>query len=381
MSRTIGKPRYEILARSLVAFLCIWTVSARPVRAGLPGKYRIADLKALEKAFVDLAQEVRPSVVAIRTFYVHQDNERESRRNRMPISQGSGVIISKDGYIATNRHVLEEPANRFVVILDSGERFDATVRQMDIRSDLAVIKIEAENLQPVRWGDLRKVRVSQWTFSVGNPFGMGNHDGNLSVGLGTVTALGRSLTRRLAEDRDLQYYGNLIETSSPINPGNSGGPLFNVDGELIGIVTAIETSSGFNEGAGFAIPIDKNTRRILDRLKNGKRIDYGYLGVTIRDNDKRTVRRVVDGRIYWGASIESIAIDDGPAAKAGLKARDIVVEVDGVPVRDSDHLMRLISFTPAGENTVLTFMRRGIKRKTTVTLGDRYRLLGRNETE
>ncbi|MCH8243137.1 MAG: trypsin-like peptidase domain-containing protein [Planctomycetes bacterium] len=381
MSRMIGKPQSAVLARWLVALLCIWTVSARPVRAGLPAKYRIADLKALEKAFVDLAQEVRPSVVAIRTYYVHQNDGRGSRRDGVPISQGSGVIISKDGYIATNRHVLEEPANRFLVILDSGEKFDATVRQTDIRSDLAVIKIEAENLQPVRWGDLRKVRVSHWTFSVGNPFGMGNHNGNLSVGLGTVTALGRSLTRRLAENTDLQYYGNLIETSSPINPGNSGGPLFNVDGELIGIVTAIETSSGFNEGAGFAIPIDKNTRRILDRLKSGKRIDYGYLGVTIRDNDKPTVRRVVDGRIYWGASIESIAIADGPAAKAGLKPRDIVVEVDGVPVRDSDHLMRLISFTPAGENTVLTFMRRGIKRKTTVTLGDRYRLLGMVEGE
>lgn len=381
MSRTIGKPQSAVLARWLVALLCIWTVSACPVRAGLPAKYRIADLKALERAFVDLAQEVRPSVVAIRTFYVHQNDSRGSKRGGVPISQGSGVIISKDGYIATNRHVLEEPANRFLVILDSGEKFDAKVRQTDIRSDLAVIKIEAENLQPVRWGDLRKVRVSHWTFSVGNPFGMGNHNGNLSVGLGTVTALGRSLTRRLAENTDLQYYGNLIETSSPINPGNSGGPLFNVDGELIGIVTAIETSSGFNEGAGFAIPIDKNTRRILDRLKSGKRVDYGYLGVTIIDNDKPTVRRVVDGRIYWGASIESIASADGPAAKAGLKPRDIVVEVDGVPVRDSDHLMRLISFTPAGENTVLTFMRRGIKRKTTVTLGDRYRLLGMDESD
>lgn len=378
MSRTIRKSQVAILTRSLVVLLCVWTVSAHTVRAGLPSKYRIADLKALEAAFVDLAQEVRPSVVAIRTFYVHGNSR---RRGGTSVSQGSGVIIGKDGYIATNRHVLEEPANRFQVILDSGEKFDAKVLQMDIRSDLAVIKIEAKNLQPVRWGDLRRVRVNHWTLSVGNPFGMANDNGNLSVGLGTVTALGRSLTDRLAENRDLQYYGNLIETSSPINPGNSGGPLFNVDGELIGIVTAIETSSGFNEGAGFAIPIDKNTRRILDTLKSGKRVDYGYLGVEIRDNDKPTIRRVVDGRIYWGATITTIAISDGPAAKAGLKVRDIVVEVDGVPVRDSDHLMRLISFTPAGENTVLTFMRRGVRRKTTVTLGDRYRLLGLVESD
>ena len=373
---TIGKPRSAVLARSLTAFMCIWTVSASPVRAGLPGKYRIADLKALEKAFVDLAQEVRPSVVAIRTFYVHGADDRRNRPVKTPVSQGSGVIIDTDGYIATNLHVLEEPANHFVVILDSGEEFVATLQQQDIRSDLAVIKIEAKNLQAIRWGDLRKVRVNHWTLSVGNPFGMGNDNGNLSVGLGTVTALGRTLTSRLADNPQVQYYGNLIETSSPINPGNSGGPLFNVDGELIGIVTAIETSSGFNEGAGFAIPIDKNTRRILETLKAGKRVAYGYLGVRISDNRKSSVRRVVDGRVYWGASIDAIDLADGPAARAGLKSRDIVVEVDGIPVRDSDHLMRLISFTPAGENTVLTFMRRGVKRKTTVTLGDRYRLLG-----
>ena len=112
MSRTIGKSQSAILTRSLVALLCIWTVSARPARAGLPGKYRIADLKALEKAFVDLAQEVRPSVVAIRTFYAHQNADRKSWRDAAPISQGSGVIIGKDGYIATNRRDSKPVARR-----------------------------------------------------------------------------------------------------------------------------------------------------------------------------------------------------------------------------------------------------------------------------
>ena len=301
--------------------------------------------------------------------------------SRRRSATAAASFFDADGYIATNKHVLEEPANNFVVVLDTGEKFEAKLQAWDIRSDLAVLKIDAENLKAARWGDLTSVRVNQWTISVGNPFGLGNKNGNLSVGLGTVTSLGRSLTDRLAEDQNLQYYGNLIESSSPINPGNSGGPLFNVDGQLIGIVTAIETSSGVNEGAGFAIPIDHNTRRILETLKSGRRVKYGYLGIVVADTDASNVRRVVDGRVYRGALIRSIDLKDGPASRGGLKPRDIIIEVDGTPVRDRDHLTELVSFTPAGENAVLTFLRRGAKRKTTIQLGDRYKLLGLVEEE
>ena len=364
----------------LAALLIAWVAWPAAGQTNLPQRYRLADLKALQKAFVEIAQEVNPSVVAIRTYYVHKSGEDAESPVRAPVSQGSGFIIDDDGFIATNRHVLEE-ANDITVILHNGKRYDAEIHQTDVRSDLAVLKIEAEGLKPVRWGDVGDVRVGHWSFAVGNPFGMANDDGRMSVGLGTVTALGRSLTRRLAQVPNLQYYGNLIETSSPINPGNSGGPLFNIDAEVIGIVTAIETSSGVNEGAGFAIPIDKNTRAILDTLRSGEVVHYGFMAVTVQEVDRPRVRRVVDGRVYRGAQISSLTLRHGPAAKAGLKPGDIIIAVDGTPVENSDHLVRLVSFSPVGAKVEITFLRRGIKRNTTVKLGDRRELLGEIESE
>ncbi len=349
--------------------------------AGVPTKYELADLKALERAFVKLAGEVRPGVVAIQTYYVHPRGEGDEQPEdagksiKIPVNRGSGFIIDADGFIATNRHVLED-ANDFTVVLDNGRRYDAVVRQTDIRGDLAVLKIDAPDLQPVRWGDLADVRVNQWTFAVGNPFGLANNHGRMSVTYGTVTALGRSLQNRLAVNPNLQYYGDLIETSSSINPGNSGGPLFNIDGEVIGIVTAIETASGFNEGTGFAIPVNNNTRWILDTLKTGKTVRYGFLGVTVDDVSTPRVRRVVDGRLYRGARIRTISAPDGPASTAGLEPGDIVLAVDGAPVENADHLVRLVAFTPAGTDVEVTYLRRTVKRKATVTLGDRYETLG-----
>ena len=365
---------------ALATLMLAWAATPTPASAGLPGKYRLADLKALQRAFVEVAEQVAPSVVAIRTYYVHNVQEGEEGSVRVPVTQGSGFVIDGDGYIATNRHVLED-ANDFSVILSSGERYPATVHQTDTRSDLAVLKIDAKGLEPVRWSDIAKVKVGHWSFAVGNPFGLANDDGRMSVGLGTVTALGRSLTQRLAEYPSRQYYGNLIETSSPINPGNSGGPLFNIDGEVIGIVTAIETRSGVNEGAGFAIPIDKNTRAILDTLRAGSVVRYGFMAVTVQDVNRPRVRRVVDGRVYRGAEISSLTLRDGPAAKAGLKRGDIVIAVDGIPVENSDHLVRLVSFSQVGADVEITYLRRSVKRRATVTLGDRHELLDLVEPE
>jgi serine protease Do len=190
--------------------------------------------------------------------------------------------------------------------------------------------------------------VNQWAFAAGNPFGLANNSGRLSVTFGVVSALGRQLTRRLARDSELQYYGNLIETSAAINPGNSGGPLFNIEGEVIGVVTAIETSSGVNEGQGFAIPIDRHTRRILDTLKAGQPVHYGFLGVKVEDAglrrdrggvfnpgrareeaERNGSRIVASPRTYHGAAIVGITFAAGPAASAGLRAKDVIIEFDG----------------------------------------------------
>ena len=342
-------------------------------------KYRVADLKALENAFVALADRVRPSVVAIRSY---RTNDSESGRRRQvlrPVSQGTGFVIARDGYIATNRHVLED-ANVFIVILSGGQRHDAEVIQTDVRSDLAVIKIDVDGLVPVRFGDISEVKVNQWAFAVGNPFGLANDDGMTSVTYGVVSALGREMTNRLTDFSELQYYGNMIETSAAINPGSSGGPLFNIDGRMIGVVTAIETSSGVTEGAGFAIPVTKNTRRILDTLKAGDKVHYGFLGVTVQNVPRSGSSYVADTGRFRGAQLNEITIKGGPADKAGLRPNDIIVEFDGTAVEDFDHLVRLVGFTPVGGRVPLTYLRDGVRRTTSVVLGNRLEML-RKERE
>lgn len=341
----------------------------------LASKYHMADLKALESAFVALADQVRPSVVAIRTYRTVERRRSERHQILRPVSQGTGFVVAADGYIATNRHVLED-ANVFTVILHNGEKLEAEVIQTDPRSDLAVIKVEARGLKPVRFGDLADVRPNQWAFACGNPFGLANEDGTSSVTFGVISALGREMTQRLAPgDFQRHYYGNMIETSAAINPGGSGGPLFNIDGEMIGVVTAIETSSGVSEGAGFAIPIDKNTRRILDKLRAGEEIRYGFLGVTVENVPRPESSVVADSRVFRGAMVMTISLRDGPAAQAGLQSSDVIIEYDGMAIEDFDHLVRLVGFTPVGSRVPLTYVRNGVRRRTSVVLGDRLEML------
>lgn len=372
-----GSKSVRVMSRGmllLVGTLLCSTLVANG-RAQVSRRYEVADLKALESTFVELAEKVRPSVVAIRTYAsLNADGDRFHHVKR-PVSQGSGFILSTDGYIATNSHVLEE-ATDYTVILHNGDRYDAAVVQTDTRSDLAVIKIEVADLKPVRWGDATKVKVNQWTFAVGNPFGLANRDGQTSVTFGTVSALGRDLTRRLAGNSDIHYYGNLIESSSAINPGSSGGPLFNVDGEVIGVVAAIETSSGVSEGAGFAIPVDHYTRGVLDTLMAGRPVRYGYLGVSVSDVAPPRSRRVAATAAVRGARIEAVSPADGPAARAGLKPGDVVIALDGERIEDSDQLVRAIGYTPVDSEVEVTYLRRKVKRKTRVRLADRNAMLG-----
>lgn len=355
--------------------LVAWLSGPATAPAQGPRRYELADLKALERAFVELADEVRPSVVAIQTYLARDPSTPEGRLIRIRVNKGSGFIIDPNGYIVTNRHVLED-ANMFTAVLHDALARDATICETDPRTDLAVLKIDADGLKPVRFGDLADVKVNQWTFACGSPFGLAGDRGNPSVTWGVVSALGRDMTSRFGVDSRVHYYGNLIETSAAINPGSSGGPLFNIDRQVIGVVTAIATDSGVNEGVGFAIPIDQNTRRVLDLLKAGHEVHYGFLGVTVENVEPPRSRHVADALARRGARIRVIDPANGPAAKAGLIAGDIVLEVDGVPVKDTDHLVRLVGFSPVGKAVEITYLRRRVKRKTTVTLGDRYEVLG-----
>jgi len=357
----------------VIVVIAVGSVSSLADSALARGPYQLADLKALERAFVKLADDVRPSVVAVRT-YVFIGRENRSRVSRRSFSQGSGFVLSADGDIGTNYHVIED-SDAVTVTLSDGSTHDARVVSADRRRDLAVLHIDVRGLKPVRFADLSKVKPNQWSFAAGNPFGLANRDGNTSISWGTVTALGREMTGALVGNSQTEYYGNLIETSSAINPGNSGGPLFNLNGELIGVVTAIETSSGVNEGAGFAIPANEDTLRILRTLQAGEKVRYGFLGVQVAPAPVQTSRRVAKSVAVRGAQISNISPPDGPAGRAGLAEGDIVIAVDGQPVKDPDELVRLIQYKPVGSTTTLTYLRGQVKRTAKVTLGDRDRLL------
>ncbi len=356
----------------VVIGLTFWACAPR-ANAQPAARYSIGDLKALEQSFVELAGKARPPVVAIRAYQVRTIGDDESRV-KIPISQGSGFVIDANGLIATNGHVVED-ADRISVTLFDGSQYDAVIRQRDDRSDLAVLQVDAKNLPTVQWGDGSSLRVNQWVFACGNPFGMANRDGRGSISYGVVSALGREMTDRITENPQLHYYGNLIETSAAINPGSSGGPLFNLDGQIVGVVTAIETSSGVNEGMGFAIPVDANTRRIFDTLKRGEQVRYGFLGVSVDDVEPPTSRRVAESRRSRGARITSISPPNGPAASAGLQPDDVVFEFNGIPIDGKDELVRVVGFTPVGTEAIVKYLRRQVERRATVRVGDRLELL------
>ncbi len=345
--------------------------------AGAPGAppelYRVPDLKALQNTFADLAQRVKPSVVAIRT-YRHlglPSDQSNERIPQMPNTFGSGVIIRADGLILTNQHVLED-ADVIKVVLFNRNEYEARIIQRDVRSDLAVIKIDAKPLRTATLGDVQNVRVGYWCLVVGNPFGIAYGDGNPAVTYGNIAALGRSLTGELTtnDPNDTRYYGDLLETSTPINPGNSGGPLFDIDGRVIGIVTAIVSRSGITEGAGFAIPICARTRRIIDTLAAGEPVRYGYLGVEVDTAPASAAAPGGEGAPR-GALISRINETEGPAAQANLRPNDVITEFAGVSIESGDQLVRVVGMTPVGAQAKVRFVRGGALRETVVTLAER----------
>ncbi len=357
-------PRLVQNRRALVRCLCVVVLLATTTIAQAQRYQKLSrsDLKTLQKSFAGIAEEVRASVVAIRTY----------RGMRALYSQGSGMVFRSNGYILTNYHVIEG-ATRIRVVLHNGIEYAASVMQRDERSDLAVIKIEEQGLQAAPFGDLNNVRVGHWTFAVGNPFGLSNFTGSTSFSVGNVSSIGRDLSDEL-DGSQSRYYGNLIETSAAINPGNSGGPLFNIDGEVIGIVSAIETRSGVNEGVGFAIPISQRTLRIIEKLASGEEVRYGYLGVQIAESDAKRFHRVRDRHVR-GARVDAV-IRGGPADRAGLRGDDIIVSFDGEPIESRDHLVRVIGGVLPRTEIDIRYVRNGRQQRTRATVDDRQVAMG-----
>lgn len=254
---------------------------------------------------------------------------------------GSGVIIDSRGYILTNQHVIDE-ADKITVTLSDGRNFKAVIKGQDARSDLAIIQINAQNLPIAPLGDSDVVRIGQWVVAIGNPFAFAMQNPEPTVTVGVISALHRSLGKTLGRDRD---YNDLIQTDAAINPGNSGGPLVNLKGEVVGVNVAIFSTSGGYQGVGFAIPIN-SAKKIIAKLIEGKKITYGWLGVTVQDLTDELAK-------YFGLPNKNGALivgvlENGPAEKAGIKESDIIKEVDNKPVNNTRELLNIIGKAEVG---------------------------------
>ncbi len=265
-------------------------------------------------------------------------------RERETQATGSGVIVDPArGYILTNGHVVEN-ATRIEVTTKDNRRFTARLIGRDSDTDIAVLQIPAEGLTAVPLGDSERLQVGDFVLAIGNPFGIGQ-----TVTSGIVSALGRS-------GLDIEGYEDFIQTDASINPGNSGGPLVNLQGQCVGINTAILAPGGGNIGIGFAVPIDM-ARRVMDEIIRYGKVKHGRIGVAIQDLTP-DLAEALHTTHTEGAVIARVD-RDSPAAKAGLRAGDLVLTIDGVPVRSGTQLRNTIGLTGIGSNVNLTIDRRG----------------------
>lgn len=282
-----------------------------------------------------------------RRFGPPQPREHETR------SMGSGFIVSADGFILTNAHVVDA-ADEVIVKLSDKREFKAKVIGSDKRSDVAVIKIEAAGLPAVKVGDPEKLKVGEWVLAIGSPFGFES-----SVTAGIVSAKGRSLPQ--------ENYVPFIQTDVAINPGNSGGPLFNLKGEVVGINSQIYSRTGGFMGLSFAIPIDV-AMDIANQLRTTGRINRGRIGVVIQEVTRELAESFGLPKPS-GALVNSVE-KGGPADRAGLEASDVILKFDGKPVNSSSDLPRIVAQTRPGSRVSAQIWRKGSSKEVTVTVGE-----------
>lgn len=306
--------------------------------SGEGGAGSLALLRGVQKELVALSDRLGQTVVAI-------EGSRPVPwvRDRAGKVRGSGFFISGDGHILTNEHVIRG-CRQIKVRLATGKEYPAKPVGADARSDLAVLRIPVKGVPFAKLGDLGRVRRGQWVLAMGNPLGLACDDGQSAVSLGIVSAIGRSVA---GVDRQAdRYYGNLIQTTAQVLIGNSGGPLFNLDGDVIGITTIISAVDVGGEHMAFAVPISKWTKQIIDRLRSGQPID-GYLGISFTN---------IPGR--GGAAV--VQIKPGtPAYEAGLRRGDVIRGYDGQAVRNFDDVINLIRLTRPGTTVKLAIERGG----------------------
>ncbi|MGE3955033.1 MAG: DegQ family serine endoprotease [Parachlamydiales bacterium] len=323
-------------------------------------------LRALSKGFASIAKEAAPSVVSIRVEGMTAEEPDEPlgpdsmhdelfrrffggpgpgmRRRSVPtIGQGSGFIVSNEGYILTNNHIIRKP-KKITVYLTDGREFDATVVGTDPQTDLAIIKIDARNLTPLKLGNSDELEVGEWAIAIGSPFGLEE-----TVTVGVISAKGRNQLH-------INDFEDFLQTDAAINPGNSGGPLLNLDGEVIGINSALATGTGGYMGIGFAIPSNM-AQRVMDQLISNGSVTRGYIGIVMQPIDK-DLADSFDLEKPKGVLIAEV-LPDSPAAKAGLEQGDVIVAFNGQPVESMAALRNSISLLEPGSKIRLKLIRSG----------------------
>ncbi|HEX3235638.1 MAG TPA: Do family serine endopeptidase [Gemmatimonadales bacterium] len=328
-----------------------------------------AALNDLSEAFASVAEHVKPSVVFIKSGKkattpdgpqlelppgFEQFFPRMPQGPQFQESAGSGFIVSRDGYILTNDHVVAGSDQVTVRLLDRRE-FKAKVIGTDPNTDLAVVKIDADNLTPAPLGESDAARVGEWVLAVGNPLG---DNLTFTVTSGIISAKGRTLALPNASERSIQDF---IQTDAAINPGNSGGPLVSVRGQVIGVNSAIASQTGFYSGYGFAIPIDL-ARNVMDQIIRHGRVERAALGVSVRNVSPNDAAYVGLPDIR-GVVVQDYTGEDSPAKRAGLQPGDIIVSIDGKPVEYVGQLQQKIAFRSPGDVAKVEVARKGGVRK------------------
>lgn len=355
--------------------------AAKPVQAG--------PKSVGPPSFADIVEPLLPAVVNISTMSEHKKEksaempdipkdhpyhdffehffEEQSKRPMKSTALGSGFIISADGLVVTNNHVIAD-ADEITVILHNKEKTElkAKVVGRDPRSDLALLKVEATGPLPfVEWADSTKARTGDWVIAVGNPFGLSS-----SVTTGIISTITRNISAQMRSGGGgggADIVDGYIQTDAAINLGNSGGPLFDLAGKVVGVNTAILSPSGTNIGIGFAIPAEV-VKPVIDQLKQYGRTRRGWLGVRVQVVTDEIAEALAMGKAR-GALVGSLT-ENGPAAKAGLKARDVIIEFNGVAVDDSRSFPRIVGGTPIGKEVPLVVMRDGKSVTLKVTVGE-----------
>ena len=327
--------------------------------------------------FADIVEELLPAVVNISTTQntTSSESEIEELLNSLPEGSfsdklkdflqggksknhkisalGSGFIVSKDGYIVTNHHVIDN-AEEIMVGLNNSKKFEAKVIGFDKKTDLALLKIDADyDLKYVEFGDSTNSRIGEWVIAVGNPFGLGG-----SVSVGIISADGRDISSG--------NFDNFIQTDAAINKGNSGGPLFNVDGQVVGVATAIFSPSGGNVGIGFATPAAVAVP-IIKQLKEKGKVIRGWLGVSIYGVSDQ-MAKALDMKEAKGAIVVKVN-EDSPAERAGILPTDVIISFDGKPINTVKQLPEIVSATEINKKVKISVFRQGKIKTLTTRVG------------